>query len=467
MKKIIILKFGGTSVSTAERLQTIVEIVRRQRKYQLLVVVSAIRGVTDLLLTAVKVSDNRQQIIVDEIRRIHVHLAESILQKIYLKTFIVYLDEQLTKLQSILKKRRPSNQTTDMVISFGEILSSFLISEVLKQYGLPSQQVIATQIIVTDNIFGRAEFLPGVTKQRSKEIIFPLIKNNKIPVITGFIAETKNHEITTLGRGGSDYTAAILGYALSADEIQIWTDVDGIYSADPRVIIDAKLLTHVSYREASELAAFGAKVLHPRTIRPAITAHIPVRVLNTLHPESAGTLIRDSEKAHRVVGIASKPSVTLVNIFATDMLLSKGFLSRVFTIFAQHNISVDLVSVSEVSVSITLDNDENLREAIKELSTFCTVTIKRDVGVISLIGDGILTIPHILQTIFSHLDKASIPVQMISLGATDINISLVLPKEYISQALLLLHTVLIAKQEKINEQSEISSTFLSAREEHV
>src|SRR5436190_1053943 len=204
-----------------------------------------------------------------------------------------------------------------------------------------------------------------MTKKNVKKNLLPLLKNGIVPVVTGFIGATKNGHTTTLGRGGSDYTASIIGYALQAEEIQIWTDVDGMYSADPRVVKDARFLSKISYREASEMATFGAKILHPRTIHPAISANIPVKILNTLHPEHPGTLVQKTKQTDADIAVVTcKKQTPLITLYATDMLFRKGFLSRIFDVFTKHHISVDLVSVSEVSVSVTLDNTNNLSEAI-------------------------------------------------------------------------------------------------------
>ncbi|TSC63419.1 MAG: aspartate kinase, partial [Microgenomates group bacterium Gr01-1014_93] len=322
------------------------------------------------------------------------------------------------------------------------------ITNILNNSNINSKQIIATSLILTNDHFGSADFLPGQSQQKAKRILTPIVKKGIVPVVTGFIGSTIDGKTTTLGRGGSDYTAAILGFCLSAEEIQIWTDVDGIFTSDPKFIKQAKVLSDVSYREASELAAFGAKVLHPRTIRPAVSSGIPVRVLNTFNPSAKGTVIRNrnKEKSH-IVAIASKRKITLVTIYSTDMLLNKGFLARVFSIFSKYNISIDLVSVSEVSISASLDNDENLDKAIKELEQFATITTTRSLGMISLIGEKIVNVKNILKQIFSILDNSNIEVKMISLGATDINISLVLPSLEIDKSVNLLHNALIKKGE--------------------
>lgn len=439
----IIAKFGGTSVSTSDRINTICNIVRDEKKRKPVVVVSAIRGVTDSLLLLVSSSSSKQKKILYEIEMMHIDLIKSHWNDVPLE-LTGYIRNCMDEIRSLLKTRRNSPSLQDVIVSYGEIMSSFIIAKALSDFQISAQQVIATKLIITDDSFASAEFLPKQTSRETKKIIIPLIEKGVVPVVTGFIGRTSDGKTTTLGRGGSDYTAAILGFSLDADEIQIWTDVDGIFTSDPRFIKDAKVLSNVSYREASELAAFGAKVLHPRTIRPAVSAGIPVRVLNTLHPKAKGTLItKDSSMKSRVAGIASKRKITLVNLYSTDMLLSRGFLARVFLIFAKYNISVDLVSVSEVSVSVSLDNDENLKNALTELKDFTQVTTSHNFGMVSLIGEEIVSIQNVMKTIFSVLDTCAIGVKMISLGATDINISLVLASSQVDEAVAVLHKKMI------------------------
>lgn len=442
----IILKFGGTSVSSTKSLKTIVDIVKDSKNKKPVIVVSAISGVTDLLLSLLKNKGNRETIM-KQIENLHLNLIED-----YYGTVLTeqrdYILDCLKKVNKLLNGNVNNLELCDEIISFGEIMSSYIIANILNGSNINAKQIIATSLIVTNDHFGSAEFLSSETQAQTKQTMIPLVKKRIVPVVTGFIGQTKNGKITTLGRGGSDYTAAILGFSLSASEIQIWTDVDGIFTSDPKLIKQAKVISDVSYKEASELAAFGAKILHPRTIRPAISSGIPVRVLNTFNPTAKGTIIknRDRQKSH-IVAIASKRKITLVTIYSTDMLLNKGFLVRVFSIFSKYNISIDLVSVSEVSISASLDNDENLDKAIKELEQFATITTTRSLGMISLIGEKIVNVKNILKQIFSILDSSNIEVKMISLGATDINISLVLPSLKIDKSVNLLHEALINKGE--------------------
>lgn len=449
----IILKFGGTSISTRENISNICGILKREQKRQPVVIVSAVSGVTDLLLSLPALSVSKQKVVIKELIAIHQELAKSCFG-IPPQEIQEYINQCVHDVEQLLKKTKMTPALQDELVSFGEKLSSFLISLALKHSGITSQQILASQLIITDDNFTNAEFLPRITTQQTREVLLPLLKKGIIPVITGFIASTRDGRTTTLGRGGSDYSASIIGFALKASEIQIWTDVDGLYTSDPRLILTATRLSKVTYREASELAAFGAKILHPRTILPAVKAKIPVKILNTLNPEGNGTLITTiSKSSPRVSAIASQRKVKLINLYSTNMLHSRGFLAHIFTVFSKYDISVDLVSVSEVSVSVTLDNIGNLNQALTELKTFTSVTM-RDVGIVSLVGEGITTVPHLITNIFSVLDIARIPIHMVSLGASDINISFAVDITAVNATVQLLHDSIFLREIR-NERSFI------------
>lgn len=439
----IIAKFGGTSVSSNETISAICQIVENQLKKYPILVVSALSGVTDLLLSLPHLPKYKLALGLKNLKKIHEDLINN-----------VFSDENLRKdvagfisgkIEEISKLRKSSEKSLlDKLSSFGEIMSSYIIAKALEQKGLKAVPVLATRLIVTDDNFGSAEFLIRPTKANVKKVLIPLIKKGTVPVLTGFIGATKKGEVTTLGRGGSDYSASIIGFCLKALEIQIWTDVDGIFSADPRLVKKAKILPIVSFKEAAELATFGAKVLHPRTIRPAIKMGIPVWVLNTFNPKGKGTLIAQNPKSSKIIkAISFKRKITLVNIYSTEMLLQKGFLAKIFNIFAKNNISIDLVSVSEVSVSVTLDNKENLSNAVTELSKFSNVTVSDNLGMVSLIGEGITDSSKNIKNIFDVLGSKKILPKMVSLGATNINISIVLESSQVEKAVIKLHSRVI------------------------
>ncbi|OGE78772.1 hypothetical protein A3J19_02470, partial [Candidatus Daviesbacteria bacterium RIFCSPLOWO2_02_FULL_41_8] len=437
----IIAKFGGTSVSSKERVLTLCNIVENQLAKQPVIVVSALSGVTDLLLSLPTLPKNEIGKTIREIKSLHKNLVEKLWneQKKQRKV-LQFVDKQLEEVTRLALENSSTNEYLDRLASFGEIMSSYIITEVLKSKGINAAQVIATDLIITTNNFGAAEFLLGPTKKNTKKILEPLLKKSIVPVVTGFIASTKNGQVITLGRGGSDYTASIIGFCLKAEEIQIWTDVDGMFTTDPRFFKNTKQLPVISFEEASELATFGARVLHPRTIKPAIVANIPVKVLNTFNPKNPGTLIKEKiENLPSIRAIAFKRKINLVNIYSSEMLLQKGFLARVFKVFTNNNISVDLVSVSEVSVSVTLDDNERLENAISEINKFAKASAVTGLGMVSLIGEGITSSAHTIHKIFDILDKEKILTRMVSLGATDINISIVIDSDKVEQAVAALH----------------------------
>ncbi len=440
----IIAKFGGTSVSSYARILTICQIVKEQKAKDPIIVVSALSGMTDLLLSLPFTPEYKVKIELSRLRSIHKDLINQVFKNIETQKKVQdFVNEKVVELSS-LDLKNSSKKSLDKLASFGEIMSSYIISEALNQKGIQSIPVIATDLIVTNDNFGSAEFILKPTERKVKKVLNPLVFKKIVPVVTGFIGSTVKGDATTLGRGGSDYSASIIGLCLKASEIQIWTDVDGIFNADPKLIKKAKSLPAVSFREAAELATFGAKVLHPRAIRPAIKMGIPVKVLNTFNPKGRGTLIvKRTINTNKIKAISYKRKITLVNIYSTEMLLQKGFLAKVFSIFAKNNISIDLVSVSEVSISVTLDNKDNLQNAILELSKFAKVTQVDDLGMVSLIGGGISDSTQNIKNIFNTLDKQRILAKMVSLGATNINISIVLQSKHVEKAVKSLHKALL------------------------
>ncbi|MDP3988008.1 MAG: aspartate kinase [Candidatus Levybacteria bacterium] len=443
----IVAKFGGTSVSSPSQIKTIYKIVLGQIHKKPVVVVSAISGVTDLLFALGKIENNQFDETIFAIKDKHINLIDQVWKNDSVKKEIIsYIDEQIKEIKILCKKNKFNKACLDKLASYGEIMSSFIVACYFNKRGLRAKQVIASDIITTNDDFGSAEFLHDLTKTRIDKILKPIVQDGVVPVVTGFIGSTISGKTTTLGRGGSDYSASIIGLCLDAKEVQIWTDVDGVFTADPRCVRKAKLIPSISYREASELASFGARVLHPRTIKPAIKANIPVKVLNTFNPKSVGTLIIDKvDYSNPITAIAFKRKVSLVNIYSTEMLLRKGFLVKVFSVFAKNNISVDLVSVSEVSISVTLDNDENLPNAQKEIAFFAGVSVMKNYSTISLIGESIANSPTIIKDIFNILSKDNIQIKMISLGATDINIGLVIDSQNLDRAVNVLHDKLLMK----------------------
>lgn len=443
----IVAKFGGTSVSSKERILTLCNIVKNVKGGTPVVVVSALSGVTDLLLSLPGLSKQRSRQKLQELKAVHQDLISDLFKDEDMRSELLkFTDQQIDDIAELISLVKLPKESLNRLVSFGEIISSYIIAQVLNSKGINAKQVVSTRIIITENLES-SDFLPQQTKQKVKKILLPLIQNEIVPVVTGFIASTKSGYVTTLGRGGSDYTASIIGFCLGAEEIQIWTDVDGVLTADPRLVKNAKLVPVVSYSEASELATFGARVLHPRTIRPAVKAGIPVRVLNTFNIKSQGSLIiKEHEISGLVRAISSKKKITLVNISSSKMLLQKGFLAQVFSIFAENNISINLVSVSEVSISVTLDNTENLKNVVKELAKNAHVSVISDLGSVSLIGEEVTSSTGTIRRIFEILEKEKILAKMVSLGATNINISIVVDSDKVERAVQVLHSRLLLKQ---------------------
>jgi aspartate kinase len=310
----------------------------------------------------------------------------------------------------------------------------------LKRLGFDAAHIDARQCLVTDDRFGKAAPLMDVTTSRLEEASRSHLDAGRVVVMGGYIGTTLGGTVTTLGRGGSDYSAAIAGAALHAEEIQIWTDVDGMLTADPRIVRDVHVVPHLSFAEASELAYFGAKVLHPATIQPAVGQNIPVRILNSRRPQDAiGTLItRDRPPSRRpLTAVASKTGVTVVDITSTRMLMAHGFLRRIFDAFAAFKTSVDVVTTSEVSVSVTIDDPRRLPAIVEALKDVAEVTSEDRMAILCAVGDGLQTSPTFVGELLSALD--GVPIRMVSQAAARRNITLVLTETDLSDALRRIH----------------------------
>lgn len=431
----IIMKFGGTSVGSSARIVGLTEIVKKRLHEHPVIVVSALGGTTDSLLelaqTAAK--GNPTNKLLDKILYRHYEVIEGLGIK---KEIILEEVEQLKNLiigVSLLQDLTP--RIMDNIMSFGERMSARIVSSYMLSTGLQAKAYDAFDIgMITTSEFGNADVL-----EESYTAIKERLSNlQNIPVITGFIGKDKEGYITTLGRGGSDYTATIIGAAVHANDIEIWTDVDGIMTADPRIVKNAKSIDVISLDEASELAFLGAKVLHPRTILPAIKKNIPVRILNTFNPSHKGTTISDERpKRGRVASITYKKNITVINISTPRMFEVHGFLKKVFEIFDRNDISVDMVSTSEINVSVTIDGDQKTGKLEAELSKLAEIEIKRDRAIVSLVGHNISNVPNALSIIFSALNN--IPIEMISSSMSEINQSFVVKDEYADGAIRKLH----------------------------
>src|SRR3989338_1256466 len=440
----IVMKFGGTSVGNAERIANVANIVKSYIKRNPIVVVSAVAGITNTLIKlANECAQEKGEETLNNIKKVHYEIIEK------LKIEGLLLKNEFDELSILVNKTKSNidinNKILDYFQSFGERMSSKIVAEQLKKIGVKAQAFNSWEIgFLTNSEFGNAEPL---------EIAYTNLKNNikkmnVVPVVTGFVGKTENGEITTLGRGGSDYTAAIIGAAVDADEIQIWTDVDGIMTTDPKIVGNAIALDNVSFAEASELAYFGAKVLHPKTILPAMDKDIPVRVLNSFNPKNKGTtILKKAGKNHRAVkAIACKNNVTRINVDSKRMLGAYGFLARLFDVFAEHKRSVDVVSTSEVSVSLTIDGNGDLEPILGELRDIANIDIAKNKAIICVVGESMRRTPGIAGLTFSTLGKSGINVEMISQGASQINITFIVDGKDAEKAVKVLHKEYLGKK---------------------
>lgn len=448
----IVVKFGGTSVGDADRVANAIEIVAQRRELKPVVVVSALAGVTNDLVAASEAAcekrPERVAEIVAEIRARHEDVALRLVQQRsdFYETFLKKLDKQVEQIDTILRGIAYLGEITprakDKVMSIGEQLSSVLFAYTMKMRALPADHVHAEKIIFTNDRFGSATPLMEKTREAAQRELSPLLERNVIPVMGGFIGQAPDGAITTLGRNGSDYSAAIVAAAIDAEEVQIWTDVDGLLTCDPRVVPDARVIDLLSFDEAAELAQFGAK-LHPRTLEPAVAADIPVRVLNTQNPGSPGTRItRDGAEASAGPrSIARKKNITMLHVTSTRMLGTHGFLARFFEVFADLAISVDLIATSEVSVTVTVDERHDVEELTRRLEALeAKVDLYDGQSIIAVVGQNVMHDSRVGARVLESLEGLS--VKMISLGRSGLNLSLVVDDASSHRAVQAIHHAL-------------------------
>ncbi len=452
----VVMKFGGTSVENAVAIKRVIDIVKKEPSKNIIVFVSACSGVTnDLIKSAqtVKIGDKDKSLnILDRLRNRHKNIAEELLIQERYDTVSEIIDDIFQELRNLVRGvyliGELSDRSLDTFTSYGERLSSLIIHAAMENAGINAHLVDIREVMITDTNYGAARPITEKINKRANEILLPILESDRIIITQGFIGSTEEGITTTIGRGGSDFSAAIIGSVLNAENIQIWTDVDGMMSADPRIIPEAKLIKEISFDEASELAYFGAKVLHPNTIFPAVQKNIPVRILNSRKPEIEGTLILKnpaSDDSCIVKSIASKSGISVVNVTSSRMLLAHGFLAKLFSIFADHEISIDVVSTSEVSVSLTLDNDEGLDAITEELENIGDIKIVKNKAIVCIVGEGIKQTHGMAARIFKSLANSNINIEMISQGASEINLTLVIDDKDINNAVKVLHDELFGK----------------------
>jgi aspartate kinase len=345
----------------------------------------------------------------------------------------------LLKATAILRSASPSAH--DAIVSSGELMNSRLMAAALQHGGVATAWVDPRRAIVTDDAHTKAAPLADPTREAVAREILPRVAEGRVPVLGGFVGATVQGVTTTLGRGGSDYSAAIIGAALDAREIQIWTDVDGMMTADPRIVSGPRVVPHLSFGEASELAYFGAKVLHPSTILPAVAKNIPVRILNSRRPEVAGTMITADGRVHGgLTALACKRGVTVVDITSTRMLMAHGFLRRLFEVFERFKTPVDVVTTSEVSVSVTVDNPRRLDDILGNLRTFAEVACEPAMAIVCVVGENLRTDPALFAKAVTSLGQ--VPLRLVSQAASRRNITFVLRDSDIPEAMSRLHAAL-------------------------
>ena len=444
----IVMKFGGTSVEDARSMQNVISLIRREQSRRPVVVLSAIAGATNALLNAARLAEegkfNEAILLLNQLLEQHVSIAENLIddrptcQQLIL-SFRRKIEDLRNLCQGIALLGELTSRSLDAIASVGELLSSQILIEAMRVQGLPAKLVDARSFMITDDQFTSAAPLVDEINKKAHEELTPLVASGVIAVTQGFIGATRKGVTSTLGRGGSDYSASIIGAALGAEEIQIWTDVDGVLTADPRIAPLAQKLNVISFREASELAYFGAKVLHPSTILPAVRKNIPVIVLNSKRPDSTGTrIVADPPKTRAVVkSIAAKNGITVLNIQSSRMLMAYGFLESIFSVFNRHKTSVDLVSTSEVAVSLTIDDTARLPQVVEELEKFAEVAIYENKAILCVVGDQMHATAGVADRIFHAL--GDINAMMISQGASENNMSMVVEESQITLAVQRLH----------------------------
>lgn len=455
---IVVMKFGGTSVEDASAIERTAAIVkgRRDRNLRPFVVVSAMAKVTDSLLSAAEASGRGDRpgalAISARLRIRHAETTARLLPAGTRGPILQALHADFDALDEVLRGIAAVGEltprTTDLVVSFGERLSSRVVAAAFQARGMPSIHVDAREYIVTDAAFGKAVPQQAAIASRLQSKAMPLLDAGNIPVMGGFIGVTETGVITTLGRGGSDLSAALVGGGISAGVIEIWTDVDGIMTTDPRLCADALRVKTISFEEAAELAYFGAKVLHPATILPAVQQNIPVYVLNSRNSTSEGTRITAVAPhcSSPFKCIAVKKRLTIVDIVASRMLMSHGYLKAVFDVFDKHQVAIDMVSTSEVSISVTVDTSDRLPSIAADLQKIADVKYESNKALICMVGEDIRGHNGIAGKVFTAVQHVN--VRMISQGASEINMSFMIEEEDVQEAVQSLHRVFFADPDR-------------------
>jgi aspartate kinase len=445
----IVMKFGGSSVADAACMREVANLVREALPQAPLVVLSATAGSTDSLFEAARRAEEGDQGAAADLHRGLLRRHRGIAAELFPDGIPEHLDNALVELgaeldlllRGVAMLKELSPRSMDAIASVGERLSTRIFAA-----HMDAPWVDARSVLRTDDRFGSAQPRAGELKALAEGHLAPLLGPGRAVVTQGYIGATARGLTTTLGRGGSDFSAALFGAALGATDIQIWTDVEGVLTCDPRVVPEAQPIAELSFAEAAELAAFGAKVLHPATIQPAVEAGIPVTVRHTRRPHGRFTTITAEVRTGRpITALASRGPVTVLTVTSASMLNQSGFLASLFQVFSRHRISVDLIATAEVSVSLTVDADAPLETLLADLGEFATVGVARERTIVAIVGEQLKLTPGVTGRCFGALRE--INVEMISMGANEINLSLVVKRSDAQEALRALHAALIESPE--------------------
>ncbi len=442
----VVMKFGGTSVGDVAAFERVLHIISTQLVRRPVVVVSAMTKVTDALLGAFEIAkrgdaDLAVESIAPQLERYQgVARQFGIPESAPFSGELEYAREELADLlRRVSRRSLPLSMLKDAIVSYGEQLSSRLLTDVLKLKGIEARHVDSRRLIVTDDEYGDAQPIWDETEKLVKVELEPIIAAGEVPIMGGFIGANRGGETTTLGRGGSDYSAALVAAALRASELQIWTDVTGVMTCDPRISPHAHTIPVLSYEEAAELAYFGAKVLHPKTIKPAVDHAIPVRVCNTFEPDRIGTMVigNSGETRNKIKSIAHKTGITILRITSARMLGSYGFMSALFQVFERYRTVIDVVSTSEVSVALTLDKTDSLEQIAAELARLGDVEVDGGYAVICIVGEGLRASTGTAAKVFSTIED--INIALVSHGASRVNLTFVVKEGLAGTVIKRLH----------------------------
>ena len=454
----IVMKFGGTSVANFEAITRTIFIIGGKLDQKPVVVVSALSKVTDLLYrisdAAASKDSSLTKDLLAELRQRHVGLACELLeqnpvQKESAVTRVNAICDELDALaNAVCAVGELSDRNKAIIISNGELLSSTIICFAMNAKGIRTNWIDARKMMVTNDAYLKGEPIESEIEKRVPEAIAEAYKGMDAVITQGFIATNLKGEQTVLGRGGSDYSASLIGMSVDAERIEIWTDVDGVRTADPRKVQNTKYLEKISFEEAAEMAHFGAKVLHPLTIEPAVKKNIPIYVLNSMNPSGKGTaILRNEFIEDGVKSVSFKENIRVINIFSMRMINTSGFLRRVFEIFSENKVSVDLISTSEANISVTVDASQKIDAVVSELSEFAEVIVDEDKAQVSVIGKNIVRLNGMLKKTFAPLKRCN--VYMISQGASFVNISFVVDREELTEVVQDLHDHLFDNPEEL------------------